>query len=125
MKALDARNLDPRVKESLPWIAANLDLDWDWLLSTATNHSHQNRLGFLVALAFDVAKAKGDSNRAVVLKRHLANLEVMRSDCQDTFCGEDMCEVERKHVLRRRSKTAEHWNLVTDFSLAHLDQSFL
>jgi hypothetical protein len=124
MKALDSASLDPRVAEGLPWVLANLDLNWEWLLETAKEHNHRNRLGFLLDLAVDVVKAKGNSERAATLELHLADLEMMRSDQQDTFCQESMSEVTRRHVLARRSKTAEHWNLVTDFSLAYLDQAF-
>ncbi len=57
--ALDERDLDSRIVEGLPWLAVTyVDMDWDWLVQNASLHRRQNRMGFVVALAVDLAQPK-------------------------------------------------------------------
>jgi len=56
--------LDSRVAQGLAWLALTcVDMDWDWLVQKAKLHRRQNRLGFVVALAIDLAQAKNDNER--------------------------------------------------------------
>jgi hypothetical protein len=68
LTALGTPDLDPRVAESLPWVAwRHCDLNWGWLVKEAKRHDLQNRLGFVVALAKAVAKRHGDAAAVKVL----------------------------------------------------------
>jgi hypothetical protein len=124
LDALDRDDLDARVTEGLPWIPlAFADLDWDWLIPEAVQKERQNRLGFIVALATDVASEPTRRKLLVVLGR----LEqVKRTDC-DTLCRESMPLAERVRRHKNRSSLAAHWNLdtgVTVGDLQHLSTPF-
>jgi hypothetical protein len=117
LDALDRDDLDARVTEGLPWIPlAFADLDWDWMIPEAVLKKRQNRLGFIVALATDVASAPTRRKLLVVLAR----LEqVKRAEC-DTLCFESMPSARRVYLHTSRSRLAAHWNLDTGVTLAEL-----
>jgi transcriptional regulator with XRE-family HTH domain len=113
--ALDEGDLDARVAEGLPWLALTYaDMDWDWLVRNAKLHDRQNRLGFTVSLARDVAEAKHDNRRTQVLQQSVQVLEGSKLAREDTFCHDSMTEGERDWLRQNRSPLAEHWNLLTD-----------
>ena len=57
--ALAQNNLEPRLTEALPWVLVQYaDLDWNWLVSAVKQHDLQNRLGFLTALAVQMAESR-------------------------------------------------------------------
>ncbi|PYV77303.1 MAG: hypothetical protein DMG96_11575 [Acidobacteria bacterium] len=119
--ALNEPNLDARVAEGLPWLAlAYMDMDWDWLVRNAKLHDRQNRLGFTVSLARDVAEAKHDTRPAQELRQRAQVLEGSRLAREDTFCHDSMTEEERTWLRQNRSLLAEHWNLLTDLKGEHL-----
>jgi len=79
LEALSEPNLDARVAEGLPWLALTyVDMDWDWLVRNAKLQDRQNRLGFAVSLANEVAEGKNDSERARKLRQSLEVLESAR-----------------------------------------------
>ena len=115
LDALDQAHLDARVAEGLPWLALTyVDMDWDWLVRNAKVRDRQNRLGFAVALANEVAARKNDSDRAQQLRCRLAILENARLAREDTFCHDSMTQAERKWRREYRTPVAAHWNLLTD-----------
>ncbi len=119
--ALNEPDLDARVAEGLPWLAlAYLDMDWDWLVRNAKLHDRQNRLGFAVSLARDVAGTKHDNRRAQELQQRAQVLEGSRLAREDTFCHDSMTAAERAWLRQNRSPLAEHWNLLTDLKGEHL-----
>ncbi len=69
---LNQPDLDARVTEGLPWLALTyVDMDWDWLVRSAKLGDRQNRLGFAVSLASELAEGKHNNERA---RRVLATL---------------------------------------------------
>jgi transcriptional regulator with XRE-family HTH domain len=121
LAALNEPNLDARVAEGLPWLALTyVDMDWDWLVRNAKLSDVQNRLGFAVSLASEVAEGKNDSNRAEKLGGRLEVLERARLAREDTFCHDSMTQTERAWLRQHRSHTARHWNLLTDMENKHL-----
>src|SRR5579859_1730360 len=55
--ALHQRDLDARVVEALPWMTCEyVDMNWDWLVGHAKQNDRQNRLGFVVTLAGELAE---------------------------------------------------------------------
>src|SRR5260370_3437430 len=79
LEALDQPNLDARVAEGLPWLALTyVDMDWNWLVRNAKVHDRQNRLGFAVSLASEVAEREGKGARASRLRQRLEDLESAR-----------------------------------------------
>jgi hypothetical protein len=85
--ALDQANLDARVVEGLPWLALTyVDMDWDWLVRNAKLRDRQNRLGFAVSLASEVAARNNDADLGQKLRHRLAILENARLAREGTFC---------------------------------------
>jgi len=122
MGALDRDNLDPRVTEGLPWLpVAYPELDWDWLTKNARLRDRQNRLAFVVALASQAAAKKGTTELAVALAERVGKLEPSRLATEGTLCRESMTRAERKWLRTHRSPLAEHWNLLTDLTVDHLN----
>lgn len=120
LAALSEPNLDARVAEGLPWLALTyVDMDWDWLVRNAKVSDVQNRLGFAVSLASEVAEGKND-RRAENLGNRLQVLERARLAREDTFCHDSMTQTERAWLRQHRSRTARHWNLLTDMEGKHL-----
>jgi transcriptional regulator with XRE-family HTH domain len=115
LDALNQPDLDARVTEGLPWLALTyVDMDWNWLVRNAKVRDRQNRLGFAVSLASEVAEGKKESDRATKLQQCLENLESARLAREDTFCHDSMTQVEKAWLREHRSPTAAHWNLLTD-----------
>lgn len=113
--ALNEPNLDSRVAEGLPWLALTyVDMDWSWLGRNAKLHERQNRLGFAVSLAREVAERQNDSERVRKLGQRLEILESARLAREDTFCHDAMTQAERDWLREHRSASAVHWNLLTD-----------
>ena len=111
----------PGVAEGLPWLAMTyVDMDWDWLVRNAKVRDRQNRLGFAVSLAGDVAEGKNDMERARELRQYLKVLEGARLAREDTFCHDSMTQAERAWLREHRSPAAAHWNLLTDMKGEHL-----
>lgn len=119
--ALSEPDLDSRVVEALPWLAFRFaDLDWKWLVSHAKVHDRQNRLGFVVRLAREVAKQQSAAEPGSLLEAVESDLERSRLANEDTLCHDSMTEAERKWLRQRRPASAEHWNLLTDLTVDHL-----
>lgn len=121
LDALNEPNLDTRVAEGLPWLALTyVDMDWEWLVRNAKVSDVQNRLGFAVSLAAEVAEGRNDSDRAQKLRGYLGTLERALLAREDTFCHDSMTQAERTWLREHRCATASHWNLLTDMEGKHL-----
>ena len=121
LDALNEPNLDARVAEGLPWLTLTyVDMDWDWLVRNVKVRDRQNRLGFAVSLASEVAESKNDGERARKLRQCLHVLDSARLAREDTFCRDSMTQAERKWLREHRSPVAAHWNLLTDMKGEHL-----
>ncbi len=115
--ALNEPDLDARVAEGLPWVALTYpEMDWDWLVGNAKLHDRQNRLGFAVSLAREVAVTKNQSSRTEKLSQCLEGLERARLVREDTFCHDAMTQAEKAWLREHRPTTAKHWNLLTDMT---------
>jgi len=126
LTALNAANLDDRVTEGLPWLAlAYADMDWDWAVQNAKLLDRQNRLGFVVALASQVASKSADSHRSGRLREYAEVLERSRLVKEDTLCHDALTEAERKWLRANRPATAAHWNLLTDMQAENLPHATL
>src|SRR6516225_1207802 len=109
-EALKIHDLEPRLGEALPWVAWRyLDLDWDWLVPEAKLHDLQNRLGFVVGLAKQVAERNEQPADAEALAAVERRLEPSRLVREDTLCHESMTQAERRWLREHRSTQAQHW----------------
>jgi transcriptional regulator with XRE-family HTH domain len=119
--ALRTPDLEPRLAEALPWVVWHYsDLNWPWLLAQAKLHDLQNRLGFVVALARQVAERHQQPEKVSALAAVEAQLEPSRLVREDTLCRESMTQAERKWLRRQRPASALHWNLLTGLVREHL-----
>lgn len=102
-----------RVTEALPWLLLTFaDLDQEWLLNQAKLSNVQNRLGYLVGLARELALERGRSDDAARFRETELELEEARLAKEDTL-GRTMTDAERRYLRARRPDAAVHWNLLT------------
>lgn len=122
LKSLACDDLDPRLTEALPWLLLNFDsFDHASLVKHAKLVDLQNRLGFTVKLACQVAEKNPRwGHRAKPLHQLVELLEPSRLARVDTFGRTELSERMRHWLLEHRSKSAEHWNLLTDLKPEHL-----
>jgi hypothetical protein len=126
LRALNEPNLDSRIAEGLPWLVwSYVDMDWIWLVENAKVTRRQNRLGFVVSLATELARRKNNRKRASELRHQLEILEMSRLSEEDTFCHDSMTEAERVWAREHRSPAAAHWNLLTDMRVEQLSDGSL
>jgi len=126
LTALNATDLDSRVTEGLPWLAlAYPEMDWDWMVQNAKLLDRQNRLGFVVTLASQLASKSADSRGAGKLREYVGVLERSRLVKEDTLCQDSLTEAERKWLRSNRPAEAAHWNLLTDMKAENLPHATL
>jgi transcriptional regulator with XRE-family HTH domain len=115
LAAVAAGDVEVRVIEALPWLAVQYhNLDWEWLVRQAKVRDVQNRLGFVVTLARQVAEKRGDVAAASRLHRVEEILDRARLVREDTLCQESLSDAERRWLRQARPSEASHWNLLTD-----------
>jgi hypothetical protein len=110
-----------RVTEALPWLLVTFadGLDWKWVVDQAKLANLQNRLGFLVDLAQELARRGGDSSAAKRLSEVARQLEEARLAKEDTL-GSVLTEAERRFLRHGRPELAAHWNLLTRLGVDNL-----
>lgn len=117
LTALAQPELDARVVEALPWLLLRYwNLDQAWLAREAKLRDLQNRLGFVVSLAREVAEREGDPRRLAALRVLEATLDRSRLARDDTLGRAALPEAERRWLGTHRSAAARHWNLLTDWT---------
>ena len=113
LTALAQSDLDVRVIEGLPWVVLNYpDLDWERLIQHAQAKALQNRLGYIVSLARQLADSPALAAHEVVLRQ-------ARLDIEDTLC-ENLTAAEREWLRQSRPPGAAQWNLLTGLSPGNL-----
>jgi len=115
--ALGQDELEPRLVEALPWLVLRYStLDWGWVVREAKMHDLQNRLGFVVGLARQLAVRVGDARKGRSLTKLEAQLDRSRLAREDTLCRASLPEPERRWLTEHRPEAAKHWNLLTDWT---------
>jgi transcriptional regulator with XRE-family HTH domain len=122
LNALVKPDLDTRLVEALPWVlSAYTDLNWEWLRDRAKWNNAQNRLGYLVHLAEQTARAwPGRQGAVQVLSRWEQELEEARLAREGTLCRDSMPESERNWLRSNRPEAAIHWSLLTSLTAGQL-----
>ena len=124
LAALRQAHVPARVTEALPWLLTRfVDLDWNWLVDEAKRWNVQNRLGYLVSLAVDVARRRSDPAAVSRLERVELQLEDARLAKEDTL-GRKLTDSERRHLREHRPASAAHWNLLTSLRADDLRYAF-
>ena len=118
LAAITSSDIEVRVLEAMPWVAVEYhNLDWPWLIREAKLRDVQNRLGFIVTLARQVAERRGNGAATVRLREIEESLDRARLVREDTLCQESLSDAERRWLRQSRPAEAEHWNLLTDLSV--------
>jgi transcriptional regulator with XRE-family HTH domain len=120
--ALAQDDLEPRLTEALPWLLLQHEgMDVQRLVAGAKARDLQNRLGFVVALARQVAeRSRGYEGRASELRLLEELLEPSRLAREETFGQGRASERMRAWLRKERTDAARHWNLLTDLKVEHL-----
>jgi transcriptional regulator with XRE-family HTH domain len=114
-------DLDARLVEALPWVLNSFpDLNWCWLRDNAKLRNVQNRLGYLVFLAKEVAAKERSGAGVHALTSWERDLEEARLARESTLCRESMPKREREWLRSHRPAMAEHWNLLTSLTSKEL-----
>ena len=117
LNVLSAEEVPPRITQALPWVVAKYpDLDWRNLVSEAKLRDIQNRLGFVVALARELAARDATGNAVEHLERVGSELEESRLVAETTLARESMPESERAWLRENRPPAAQHWNVLTSLT---------
>jgi transcriptional regulator with XRE-family HTH domain len=121
MSALAEDELDSRIVEALPWLVFNYsDMDWARVINSAKLSDAQNRLGFLLSLAFDLAKRSKDENKTILFKELLSTLDSSRLVQNDSFRRKSLTDSEKAWLRKNRPKNARHWRVLSNLSSRHL-----
>lgn len=121
LHALAQESLDARVAQALPWVLLRYpELDWNWLASNSRLRNLQNRLGFLVAIARELAERSGRAQSVAALTAAEQALESSRLAAETTLGKASMPSAERVWLRSNRSPLAAHWNVLTSMSPEHL-----
>jgi transcriptional regulator with XRE-family HTH domain len=115
LEALSEDDLDARVTEALPWVLVRYPgMNWDWLTSHVKLRNLQNRLGFLVTVARELAEKHPDGSEAAKrLGEVERDLERSRLAAETTLGRESMPPAERAWLRANRPTNAERWNVLT------------
>lgn len=118
--ALKDENLDSRIAESLPWIVFTFpELDWENLIKFAKQFDLQNRLGFVVNLARQLAMKAKDTGKNLLLSEVEKQLEESRLLREDALGNLTRAEI--KYLKANRPKEAKYWRVLSDLSVEHLN----
>jgi transcriptional regulator with XRE-family HTH domain len=123
LTALGQDRLEARVAEALPWVAMHYAHSGSkWLVAQARKLNLQNRLGFVVSLALEVAErtAGHDQGKVQSLRELRSLLDDSRLAREDAFFRPPKTDGERQWLAQNRSTEAAHWNLLTDLRPEHL-----
>ncbi|SRR6266550_1598581 len=123
LTALAQEKLEARVAEALPWVALHYAHSGSkWLVTQARKLNLQNRLGFVVSLALEVAErtTDHDKGRMQSLRELRSVLDDSRLAREDAFFRPPKTDGERQWLAQNRSTEAAHWNLLTDLRSEHL-----
>jgi hypothetical protein len=124
LRALRAGDVDARVVEALPWVLLRyVDLDWAWLVREAKVDDLQNRLGFLVSVARQLAELRGEAGTAKRLAEQEQTLEGSRLQREGAF-RESLTDAERRWLHENRPPHAAHWNMLSTVSATELASGF-
>jgi transcriptional regulator with XRE-family HTH domain len=117
------QDVPARVTVALPWLVRRFpEMNWDWLLDEVKRANLQNRLGYVVSLAREVAADRGESEVAEKLRVVEERLEDARLVKEDTL-GRSLTDSERQFLRKNRPPRATHWNILTNLQTRDLSEA--
>ena len=97
------------------------EMDWGKLTKFAKMFDLQNRLGFVVSLACQLAVKVNDKQKFRYLSEVEKSLEKSRLFNEDVLGNESLTEAEKNYLKENRPREAKHWRVLSDLSVNHLD----
>ena len=95
-------------------------MDWDWLVPRAKVDDLQNRLGFIVTLARELAQKREDEQSEAALFEQEQRLARSLLSREDTLCQESMGDAERSWLSNHRPVDAARWHMLTSMTTGDL-----
>ncbi len=124
LRVLRSPDVDARVLEALPWLVVRYpNLEWPWLLQQAKLHDIQNRLGFVLCVARELAELRGEHDIARTLLVQERALDGSRLQREDAF-RESMTAAERRWLRTHRPAGAARWNVLSTMNARELTHAF-
>ena len=121
LETVSTNDLDGRVAEAMPWVLErHPHLDWKSLVAYAKVRDVQNRLGFFVTLARELAEARPNPTASARLTRVESQLEASRLAAETTLGRDSMPEAERAWLRKHRPPEARHWNVLSAMKVQDL-----
>jgi len=123
LRVLTSDRRDPRLVEAMPWLLLHFNgFDRKTLVEQARKSNVQNRLGFVVALAKELALSVPKySGRLDELNLLDEALEPFRLARQDDLGQNFKTRHYRDYVQENRSEAAMYWNVLTTLAPHHLN----
>ena len=113
LRAVTLETVPARVLEALPWVLGRfVAMDWSWLVDHVKLANCQNRLGYLVHLARQLAVRSANvdtSSRLEAVERQLSDARLLKVDA----FRRDLTDAERRFLTENRPDEAAYWNLLT------------
>lgn len=115
LKGVTGDRVDARAVRALPWVLSrHSDLNWEWLVDQTKRRNAQNRLGFLVSLAREIAESDPVDPHATARLRDVENeLKAAKLVAESTLGRVASSERERDWMRENRSETARSWNVLS------------
>ena len=105
----------------MPWVLErNPKLDWKGLVTYAKVRNAQNRLGFFVTLARELAEARSNVETSAKLKDVEKELELSKLAAETTLGRDSMPEAEKEWLRKNRPPQAKRWNVLSSLTAAEL-----
>ena len=120
--------LDVRLIEGLPWLIAAyaVKIDWDKLVGDVEKDGTQNRLGYLVNLALELAELKQSLSHPEarrLLNKSLLRLQEIRHSQEQTLMEEWSGPALRSWMRVNRPREASEWHLLTTLTTNDLQHA--
>ncbi len=117
LSALKAPQREARAVEALPWLLlAFPDMKWNVVTRVAKANDLQNRLGFLLNVAGEMAEKRNDRSLAKLLHTRERELERSMLAREDTLCNANMTNAELRWLDSNRSRDAKRWRVLTSMT---------
>jgi len=125
LRVLVSDKPEARSVEGLTWLLLRFqNLDWKWMVNQAKVNDAQNRLGYVVTLARELANRKGDPLVANTLRHWEETLEKSKLAREDAFGGSTLTEAERRWLRQHKSPEAAKWNMLASTAAEHLTNAY-
>ncbi len=125
LRVLVSDKPEARSVEGLAWLLLRYpNLDWKWMVNQAKVNDAQNRLGYVVTLARELADRKGDPLVANTLRHWEETLERSKLAREDAFGGSTLTDAERRWLRQHKSPEAAKWNMLASTTAEHLTNAY-